>query len=46
MTIAFFGCGYAIDTYMRSRWAHNKLDTRIVFGIDTARWSVASEHRR
>jgi predicted dehydrogenase len=37
MNIAFVGCGFVFDIYMRTRWAHPELDIRGVFDIDRAR---------
>jgi predicted dehydrogenase len=44
MKIAFVGCGYVFDIYMRTRWAHTELDIRGVFDIDTARSKTVSQH--
>jgi predicted dehydrogenase len=44
MKIAFVGCGYVFDIYMRTRWAHHELDIRGVYDIDTARSAVVSQH--
>lgn len=44
MRIAFVGCGYVFDIYMRSRWAHNELSICGIFDIDSARSAVVSEH--
>ncbi|KQP21177.1 Gfo/Idh/MocA family protein [Pseudorhodoferax sp. Leaf265] len=44
MKIAFVGCGYVFDIYMRTLWAHPELDIRGVFDIDTARSNVVSRH--
>lgn len=44
MKIAFVGCGYVFDIYMRTRWAHPELDIRGVFDIDTARSAVVGSH--
>lgn len=37
MTIAFVGCGYVFDIYMRSKWAHPELRVAGVFDIDSTR---------
>lgn len=44
MKIAFVGCGYVFDIYMRSRWAHPELEICGVFDIDTARSAVVARH--
>ena len=44
MNIAFVGCGYVFDIYMRTRWAHPELQLCGIFDIDTARSMVVSEH--
>ncbi|WP_077036417.1 Gfo/Idh/MocA family protein [Pelomonas sp. KK5] len=44
MKIAFVGCGYVFDIYMRTRWAHEELDIRGVYDIDTARSAVVARH--
>lgn len=44
MNIAFVGCGYVFDIYMRTRWAHPELDVRGVFDIDEVRSRVVSEY--
>lgn len=44
MRIAFVGCGYVFDIYMRSRWAHPELVICGVFDIDIARSAVISKH--
>lgn len=44
MKIAFVGCGYVFDIYMRTRWAHPELDIRGVYDIDTARSAIVSQH--
>ena len=42
MKIAFVGCGYVFDIYMRTRWAHPELEVCGVFDIDVARSAVVS----
>jgi predicted dehydrogenase len=37
MKIAFVGCGYVFDIYMRTKWAHPELEVCGVFDIDAAR---------
>lgn len=44
MKIAFVGCGYVFDIYMRTQWAHPELEIRGVYDIDTARSAVISRH--
>jgi predicted dehydrogenase len=44
MRIAFVGCGYVFDIYMRTRWAHPELEIRGVFDIDTARADTVGRH--
>lgn len=44
MKIAFVGCGYVFDIYMRSKWAYPELEVCGVFDIDTARSAVVSKH--
>ncbi|MDB5826412.1 MAG: oxidoreductase [Variovorax sp.] len=44
MKIAFVGCGYVFDIYMRTRWAHPELEVCGVFDIDAARLSTVSRH--
>lgn len=44
MRIAFVGCGYVFDIYMRTRWAHSELDIRGVYDIDTKRSATVSHH--
>jgi predicted dehydrogenase len=44
MKIAFVGCGFVFDIYMRTRWAHPELEICGVFDLDTARSEVVSRH--
>ena len=44
MKIAFVGCGYVFDIYMRTKWAHPELEVCGVFDIDTARSNTVSRH--
>jgi predicted dehydrogenase len=44
MKIAFVGCGYVFDLYMRTRWAHPELKACGVFDIDTARAETVCRH--
>jgi predicted dehydrogenase len=42
--IAFVGCGYVFDIYMRVHWAYPELDVCGVYDIDTKRSAVVAEH--
>jgi len=42
MKIAFVGCGYVFDIYMRTKWAHPELEICGVFDIDGARSAVVA----
>src|SRR3984885_11918092 len=44
MKIAYVGCGYVFDIYMRTRWAHPELEICGVFDVDTARANTISRH--
>jgi predicted dehydrogenase len=44
MKVAFVGCGYVFDIYMRTRWAYPELDIAGVFDLDLARSAVVSQH--
>ncbi|WP_395019660.1 Gfo/Idh/MocA family protein [Dongia sp.] len=44
MKIAFVGCGYVFDIYMRTRWAYPEIEIRGVFDIDARRAAVVSQH--
>lgn len=44
MKIAYVGCGYVFDIYMRTRWAYPELEVRGVFDIDRARANTVSRH--
>jgi predicted dehydrogenase len=44
MKIAFVGCGYVFDIYMRSQWAYPELEVCGVFDIDTARSATVARH--
>ena len=44
MNIAFVGCGYVFDIYMRSRWAHGEISICGVYDINEARAKVVAEH--
>jgi predicted dehydrogenase len=44
MRIAFVGCGYVFDIYMRTRWAHPELEICGIFDIDAARLATVARH--
>ncbi len=44
MRIAFVGCGFVFDIYMRTKWAHPELEVCGVFDINTARSQTVGEH--
>ena len=44
MNIAFVGCGFVFDIYMRTRWAHPEVRIVGVFDIDRARSEVVGRH--
>jgi predicted dehydrogenase len=44
MKIAFVGCGYVFDIYMRTLWAHAELEICGLFDIDTARLNTVTSH--
>lgn len=44
MKIAFVGCGYVFDIYMRTQWAHPEITICGVYDIDTARSAVIARH--
>ena len=44
MKIAFVGCGYVFDIYMRTRWAHPELEICGVFDIDADRMDIVGQH--
>ncbi len=44
MNIAFVGCGYVFDIYMRTRWAHPELSILGVFDIDLSRSATVRAH--
>jgi predicted dehydrogenase len=44
MNIAFCGCGYVFDIYMRTLWAHPELKVQGVFDIDTKRAEFVGRH--
>ncbi|HZL85813.1 MAG TPA: Gfo/Idh/MocA family oxidoreductase [Candidatus Krumholzibacteria bacterium] len=44
MKIAYVGCGFVFDIYMRTKWAHPELEICGVFDIDTARAKAVGQH--
>ena len=44
MKIAFVGCGYVFDIYMRVKWAYPELEIGGVYDIDTSRSAVVAQH--
>jgi len=44
MRIAFVGCGYVFDIYMRTLWAYPELEICGVYDIDTGRLETISRH--
>jgi len=44
MKIAFVGCGYVFDIYMRTQWAYPELEICGVFDIDTGRMNTVRDH--
>jgi predicted dehydrogenase len=42
MKIAFVGCGFVFDIYMRTKWAHPEIEILGVFDIDAKRAKVVS----
>jgi predicted dehydrogenase len=44
MKIAYVGCGYVFDIYMRTSWAHDELDVRGIFDIDRERALTVGRH--
>jgi predicted dehydrogenase len=44
MKIAFVGCGYVFDIYMRTKWAHPELEVCGIFDINTARVEAVARH--
>lgn len=44
MRIAFVGCGYVFEIYMRTKWAYPELEVCGIFDIDTARSANISRH--
>lgn len=44
MKIAFVGCGYVFDIYMRTRWAYPEIEICGVYDRDAARAAVVHQH--
>jgi predicted dehydrogenase len=44
MRVAFVGCGYVFDIYMRTRWAHPELEICGVFDLDVNRMEAVRNH--
>ncbi len=44
MKIAFVGCGFVFDIYMRTKWAHPELEVCGVFDINEARAKTVGDH--
>jgi predicted dehydrogenase len=44
MKIAYVGCGFVFDIYMRTRWAHPELEVCGIFDIDRKRAQTVSEY--
>ena len=44
MKIAFVGCGYVFDIYMRTRWAYPEIEICGVFDIDAKRAAAVHHH--
>ncbi|HWK75551.1 MAG TPA: Gfo/Idh/MocA family oxidoreductase [Povalibacter sp.] len=44
MKIAYVGCGYVFDIYMRTAWAHPELQVCGVFDIDATRAATVARH--
>ncbi len=44
MKIAYVGCGFVFDIYMRTQWAHPELEVAGVFDIDAARAETVGRH--
>ncbi|MDN3573958.1 Gfo/Idh/MocA family protein [Methylobacterium longum] len=42
--IAFVGCGYVFDIYMRTKWAHPEIEICGVFDIDLTRSTTVANH--
>lgn len=44
MRIAYVGCGFVFDIYMRTQWAHAELEVQGIYDIDLARAQKVSEY--
>jgi len=44
MKIAFVGCGFVFDIYMRTKWAYPELEVCGIFDIDTARAKTVAQN--
>jgi predicted dehydrogenase len=44
MRVAFVGCGYVFDVYMRTKWAYPEMEICGVYDIDIARSNVVARH--
>jgi predicted dehydrogenase len=44
MNVAYVGCGFVFDIYMRTRWAHPELRICGVFDINAARAATVGRH--
>ena len=44
MKIAYVGCGYVFDIYMRTAWAHPELEVCGIFDLDLVRSATVSAH--
>ena len=43
MRVAFVGCGFVFDIYMRTRWAYPEMEICGVYDVDSGRLNVVSE---
>jgi predicted dehydrogenase len=44
MRVAFVGCGYVFDIYMRTKWAYPEMEICGVYDLDIARANVVAKH--
>jgi len=44
MKIAYVGCGFVFDIYMRTQWAHPELEVAGVYDISPARANAVGQH--
>jgi len=44
MAVAFVGCGYVFDIYMRTQWAYSEIEIAGVYDIDAARLETVSRY--